>query len=47
MYPFLLIPSLKIYSFKEGITGASTGKLAGALNNASKGMIETNIGNYI
>lgn len=34
-------------SFKEGITGASTGKLAGALNNASKGMIETNIGNYI
>ena len=34
-------------SFKEGLNGASTGKLAGALNNASKGMIETNIGNYI
>lgn len=36
-----------IDSFKEGSIGASTGKLAGALNNAGKGMIETNIGNYI
>ena len=36
-----------IDSFKEGNVGASTGKLAGALNNAGKGMIETNIGNYI
>lgn len=36
-----------IDSFKEGTMGASTGKLAGALNNASKGMISTNIGNYI
>lgn len=34
-------------SFKEGTYGASTGKLAGALNNASRGIIETNIGNYI
>ena len=36
-----------IDSFKEGTIGASTGKLAGALNNAGKGMIETNVGNYI
>lgn len=36
-----------IDSFKEGTVGASTGKLAGALNNAGKGMISTNIGNYI
>ena len=36
-----------IDSFKEGTIGASTGKLAGALNNAGKGMLETNIGNYI
>ena len=36
-----------IDSFKEGSIGASTGKLAGALNNAGKGMIETNVGNYI
>lgn len=36
-----------IDSFKEGSIGAATGKLAGALNNAGKGMIETNIGNYI
>jgi hypothetical protein len=34
-------------SFKEGTIGASTGKLAGALNNASKGILDTNIGNYI
>lgn len=34
-------------SFKEGDIGSSTGKLAGALNNASKGMMSTNIGNYI
>lgn len=36
-----------IDSFKEGQGGAATGKLAGALNNAGKGMLETNIGNYI
>ena len=36
-----------IDSFKEGTSGAATGKLAGALNNAGKGMLETNIGNYI
>lgn len=36
-----------IDSFKEGSIGASTGKLAGALNNAGKGLMETNIGNYI
>lgn len=36
-----------IDSFKEGISGASLGKMAGALNNAGKGMLETNIGNYI
>lgn len=36
-----------IDSFKEGNAGASMGKLAGGLNNAGKGMIETNIGNYI
>lgn len=34
-------------SFKEGSIGAATGKLAGGMNNASKGIIETNIGNYI
>lgn len=34
-------------SFKEGNIGAATGKLAGGLNNASRGMLETNIGNYI
>ena len=36
-----------IDSFKEGTMGASTGKLAGALNNAGKGMISTSVGNYI
>lgn len=34
-------------SFKEGSIGASTGKLAGGLNNASKGIMDTNTGNYI
>lgn len=34
-------------SFKEGTIGASTGKLAGGMNNASKGIIDSNIGNYI
>lgn len=34
-------------SFKEGDIGASTGKLAGGMNNASKGIIDSNIGNYI
>ena len=34
-------------SFKEGAVGAATGKLAGGLNNASRGILETNIGNYI
>ena len=34
-------------SFNEGNIGAATGKLAGALNNASKGVIATNDGNAI
>jgi hypothetical protein len=36
-----------IDSFKEGNIGASTGKLAGGMNNASRGIIDTNLGNYI
>ena len=36
-----------IDSFKEGSFGAATGKIVGGMNNASKGIIETNIGNYI
>lgn len=34
-------------SFKEGNIGASTGKLAGALNNASSGIIDAELGNII
>lgn len=34
-------------SFKEGNTGAATGKLAGALNNASSGVIDADWGNNI
>ena len=34
-------------SFKEGNVGASTGKLAGALNNASTGVIDLELGNSI
>ena len=34
-------------SFKEGNIGASTGKLAGALNNASSGVIDAEFGNSI
>lgn len=34
-------------SFNEGNSGAATGKLAGGLNNASRGILDTNIGNYI
>lgn len=34
-------------SFKEGTIGQSTGKLAGSMNNASKGIISSNTGNYI
>lgn len=34
-------------SFKEGNIGASTGKLAGALNNASSGAIDAELGNII
>lgn len=34
-------------SFKEGNIGASTGKLAGGLNNASSGVIDAETGNYI
>ena len=34
-------------SFKEGNIGASTGKLAGALNNASTGVIDLELGNSI
>lgn len=36
-----------IDSFKEGNIGASTGKLAGGMNNASRGIISSNLGNYI
>lgn len=39
---------LAVYdSFKEGNVGASTGKLAGALNNASSGVIDAEFGNSI
>ena len=34
-------------SFKEGDYGASTGKLAGGLNNASSGVIDASLGNEI
>lgn len=34
-------------SFKEGNIGAATGKLAGALNNASSGVIDAEFGNSI
>lgn len=34
-------------SFKEGNIGRSTGVLAGSLNNASKGLMSTDTGNYI
>lgn len=34
-------------SFKEGQIGAATGKLAGALNNASSGVIDAELGNSI
>ena len=34
-------------SFKEGNVGAATGKLAGALNNNSKGVINAEVGNAI
>ena len=36
-----------IDSFKEGNIGASTGKLAGTLNNASSGVIDAELGNII
>lgn len=36
-----------IDSFKEGNVGAATGKLAGALNNASSGVIDAELGNII
>ncbi len=36
-----------IDSFKEGNIGASTGKLAGALNNASSGVLDAELGNSI
>jgi hypothetical protein len=36
-----------IDSFKEGNIGAATGKLAGALNNASSGVIDAEVGNVI
>lgn len=36
-----------IDSFKEGNIGAATGKLAGALNNASSGVIDAEFGNSI
>lgn len=34
-------------SFNEGQIGAATGKLAGGLNNNSRGILDTNSGNYI
>ena len=34
-------------SFKEGSIGAATGKLAGALNNASTGVVDLSLGNEI
>ena len=34
-------------SFKEGNIGAATGKLAGSMNNASKGVIDAETGSYI
>ena len=34
-------------SFKEGNIGAATGKLAGAMNNASRGVIDAETGSYI
>ena len=34
-------------SFKEGNIGAATGKLAGAMNNASSGVIDAELGNVI
>lgn len=36
-----------IDSFKEGVKGQATGILAGGMNNASKGIMDSNIGNYI
>lgn len=36
-----------IDSFKEGNIGAATGKLAGALNNASNGVLDAELGNSI
>lgn len=36
-----------IDSFKEGNIGAATGKLAGAMNNASSGVIDAELGNII
>lgn len=34
-------------SFKEGMSGAAKGKLAGALNNASSGVIDAELGNMV
>jgi len=34
-------------SFKEGNVGVATGKLAGAMNNASSGVIDAGLGNDI
>lgn len=36
-----------IDSFKEGNIGAATGKLAGAMNNASSGVIDAELGNSL
>lgn len=36
-----------IDSFKEGVKGVATGKLAGALNNNTQGVIDAETGNYI
>jgi hypothetical protein len=36
-----------VNSFNEGYKGASTGKLAGALNNNTSGVIDASVGNEI
>lgn len=47
-YHFARVNGLAVIdSFNEGNIGASTGKLAGALNNASSGVIDAEVGNSI
>jgi len=47
MYYAKLLNIAVIDSFKEGNIGAATGKLAGALNNASSGVIDMELGQSI